>query len=515
MGPAAVADFLDSPYNRVADVKMLYFFERLSPFAPEVLVGLVALSVVVPYSWCRYLCPYGALLGALSLLSPLKVTRHAPSCIDCSLCTKACPSRLPVARLARVSSDECFGCLSCVAACPVPRALRVETPAPWRRAVRPAAFAALVVGLFVGRHAPRAGHRPLAERDHRRGVRAPDPRDRLPRLRATTRPRALPRGVGGRRGRNRYVRVTAVAGYNPPGPSLRASTSAFPPEKEARALARIVVVGSVAQDDVVTLRQPLRAGCHLDAAGAELRLGGGGANTAIPLRHAGHDVVLVAPVGADAVAEWLLAKLQAAGIDVSAVSRVPGDSTRSLVLVDPGGERTIVNLHRCRETGPPQRLASLEADAVYVRSRDLDVTALLAEAAARSLVVAHVPPLEAGSRPAHVLVGSESDLPPAFLADPWAAGREIAGLALRLVVVTRGERGRRGVRRGRARVGARAPRDGRGLHRRRRRLRRRPRARPRGGPHHAGRRSRPRSRGGRPPSPAPACPSRETIEGLL
>ena len=36
-----------------------------------------------------------------------------------------------------------------VAACPVPRALRVETPAPWRRAVRPVATAALVVGLFL------------------------------------------------------------------------------------------------------------------------------------------------------------------------------------------------------------------------------------------------------------------------------------------------------------------------------------------------------------------------------
>jgi polyferredoxin len=150
MGPAAVADFLDSPYNRVADVKMLYFFERLSPFALRVLLALVVFSVVVPWSWCRYLCPYGALLGAVSLLSPLKVTRHAPSCIDCGLCTKACPSNLPVARLARVRSDECFSCLSCVAACPVTRALRVETPAPWRRAVRPAAFAALVVLLLAG-----------------------------------------------------------------------------------------------------------------------------------------------------------------------------------------------------------------------------------------------------------------------------------------------------------------------------------------------------------------------------
>lgn len=206
-------------------------------------------------------------------------------------------------------------------------------------------------------------------------------------------------------------------------------------------MARIVVVGSVAQDDVVTLGQSLRAGSHLDAAGRRLRLGGGGANTAIPLRHAGHDVLLVAQVGADAVAEWLLAKLQAAGVDVSAVSRVPGDSTRSLVLVDPGGERTIVNLQRCRRAGPPLRLASLAPDAVYVRSRDGDLSGMLDEAVARSLVVAHVPPLEAGSRPAHVLVGSESDLSPAFLADPWATGRAIAGERLRLVVVTRGPRG--------------------------------------------------------------------------
>ncbi len=206
-------------------------------------------------------------------------------------------------------------------------------------------------------------------------------------------------------------------------------------------MARIVVVGSVAQDDVVTLGQPLAPGRHLDAAARRLRLGGGGANTAIPLSHAGHEVTLLAPVGADAVADWLLESLRAAGVDVSGIARVPDDSTRSLVLVEPGGERTIVNLHRCREQGPPRRLAALEKDLVYVRSRDLDLGELLEEARERSLVVAHVPPLAWGSRPAHVLVGSESDLPPAFLADPWAGGREVAGEALRLVVVTRGPRG--------------------------------------------------------------------------
>jgi polyferredoxin len=150
MTAADVGAFLDAPYSRVADIKMLRFFEHLSPTAAIVLGALVPLSIVVPYFWCRYLCPYGALLGLLSLLSPLKVTRHAKSCIDCGLCARACPSHLAVDRSSRVRSDECVGCLSCVAACPVPRALRVETPRPWRRAVRPTAFAALVLAVFAG-----------------------------------------------------------------------------------------------------------------------------------------------------------------------------------------------------------------------------------------------------------------------------------------------------------------------------------------------------------------------------
>lgn len=150
MTPRAIELFLNSPYNKVADIKMMLFFADISPFALKVLVGLVALSFVIPYFWCRYLCPYGALLGVLSLASPLKVTRTAKSCIDCGLCARACPAHLPVDRLGRVRSDECVGCLSCVAACPVQNTLQVETPRPFRRAVRPAVFAALVVGLFFG-----------------------------------------------------------------------------------------------------------------------------------------------------------------------------------------------------------------------------------------------------------------------------------------------------------------------------------------------------------------------------
>lgn len=150
MTPKAIELFLNSPYNKVADIKMMLFFADISPFALKVLLGLVVLSLVLPYFWCRYLCPYGALLGALSLFSPLKVTRRLSSCIDCNLCAQACPANLPVDRLKRVRSDECFGCLSCVAACPVEETLQIETPRPLRRVVQPALFAAVVVSMFFG-----------------------------------------------------------------------------------------------------------------------------------------------------------------------------------------------------------------------------------------------------------------------------------------------------------------------------------------------------------------------------
>lgn len=155
MSPPQLRAFLESPYNKVADVKMLHFFLQPSPLTLQVLGVLVLLSIALPFFWCRYLCPYGALLGLFGSASPLQVTREPAACIDCRLCTEACPAYLPVSTSRRVRSPECTGCLDCVAVCPARGALDLAAPRlPGRRGarglVRPAVFALLVLGLFYG-----------------------------------------------------------------------------------------------------------------------------------------------------------------------------------------------------------------------------------------------------------------------------------------------------------------------------------------------------------------------------
>lgn len=123
MDAAGIEEFLRSPYNMVADTRMLLFFQNPTALTLGVLGGLAAFSVVIPAFWCRALCPYGALLGLISWASPVAVTRNAESCVSCSRCARACPAALPVDTLARVSSPECQGCAECVGACPVPGCL--------------------------------------------------------------------------------------------------------------------------------------------------------------------------------------------------------------------------------------------------------------------------------------------------------------------------------------------------------------------------------------------------------
>ena len=148
MSADAVVTFLDAPYWAVSDVKMLRFFTHMSGTTMVVLVSLTSLSLFYKMFWCRYLCPYGALLGLASMISPFKIRRDASGCTGCRRCTAACPSGLEVHTCTAVSSPECTGCLTCTAHCPEKNVLAMQ-PLFWTRPLSIWVFPSVVILIFV------------------------------------------------------------------------------------------------------------------------------------------------------------------------------------------------------------------------------------------------------------------------------------------------------------------------------------------------------------------------------
>lgn len=148
MATVDIMVFQSTAYWKVSDIKMLFFFTQMSQTTLIVLLALFVLSLLYKNFWCRYLCPYGGLLGLLSIISPIKITRNEEHCIHCKTCTKNCPSLIPVEEKTRIWSPECMGCLTCVSKCPAKGALDMSLPK--RKPLHPLVYALLVMLLFFG-----------------------------------------------------------------------------------------------------------------------------------------------------------------------------------------------------------------------------------------------------------------------------------------------------------------------------------------------------------------------------
>ena len=98
-----------------------FFTGEVAWTAIAVLLGTMVLSLFVERPWCKYLCPYGALLGLFNLIRVFSVRRREETCINCKKCDAACPMQIKVSTGKAVRDHQCISCHECLsgAACPV------------------------------------------------------------------------------------------------------------------------------------------------------------------------------------------------------------------------------------------------------------------------------------------------------------------------------------------------------------------------------------------------------------
>jgi len=85
-------------------------------------------SLFVERPWCKYLCPYGALLGFTNKFRVFKLFRNEKTCISCDKCNKSCPMNIDIANVNKVTDLQCISCFECTSenSCPIPETVEIK-----------------------------------------------------------------------------------------------------------------------------------------------------------------------------------------------------------------------------------------------------------------------------------------------------------------------------------------------------------------------------------------------------
>ena len=135
--------------------------------------------------------------------------------------------------------------------------------------------------------------------------------------------------------------------------------------------ARVVCVGHAAFDAVYRIEALPPRPTKVRASAFDQSVGGMAANAACAIAALGGRVAFLGPVGDDEIGRRILAALREAGVDTSAVQRVPGArSSHSAIIVEANGERLIIS-HRgdALEAEPSNDDRPLAADVALIDVR--------------------------------------------------------------------------------------------------------------------------------------------------
>lgn len=130
---------------------LFHFWTGETAIAALVILGITLfLSLFVERAWCKYACPYGAMLGLFNPIRIFKIKRQAATCIDCGLCSNACPMNIEVSTKEAVKDHQCISCLKCTSdnSCPVGNTVQLM---PSMKAAEPAKtkVKGTILGLII------------------------------------------------------------------------------------------------------------------------------------------------------------------------------------------------------------------------------------------------------------------------------------------------------------------------------------------------------------------------------
>ncbi|WP_156922793.1 4Fe-4S binding protein [Desulfitobacterium metallireducens] len=89
----------------------------------------IILSLFIERPWCKYACPYGAVLGFFNFFRIFKIHRKNSSCVNCKACDRACPMNISVSTTNAVRNHQCISCMKCTSehSCPVANTVEFST----------------------------------------------------------------------------------------------------------------------------------------------------------------------------------------------------------------------------------------------------------------------------------------------------------------------------------------------------------------------------------------------------
>ena len=109
------------------------YFALFNFWSDEVALGglivlgvVIAASLVIERPWCKYACPYGAVLGITNLFRVFQLRRREATCKLDGACDINCPMNIKVSEKKVIRDHQCISCMECTSEARCPAAATVE-----------------------------------------------------------------------------------------------------------------------------------------------------------------------------------------------------------------------------------------------------------------------------------------------------------------------------------------------------------------------------------------------------